>query len=139
MIVLDTNVLSALMQVAPDETVSHWLDRQPRDSIWITSVTVMEIRFGLQAMSPGRKQAALKNALVILLEEKIQERIVPFDIDAAERAAELMAARKLLGRPIEYRDTMIAGIVMSRNATFATRNTAHFADLGSRVVNPWNS
>ena len=137
MIILDTNVLSALMQVIPDETVAKWLDRQPSDSIWITAVTLMEIRFGLHAMPPGRRRVALTNAVTELLAAKLQGRIAPFDEDAAERAAELMAVRKIKGRPVENRDTMIAGTVLSRNASLATRNTAHFSDLDLRLIDPW--
>lgn len=137
MILLDTNVLSALMQVAPDEAVAQWLDQQPRESIWITTITVMEIRAGLQAMPASRKRSALANALAVLLGEKIQGRIAVFDIPAAEEAAELMARRKLKGRPVDSRDTMIAGIAQASRATLATRNTAHFSDLSVPIVNPW--
>lgn len=137
MILLDTNVLSALMQVAPDEAVAQWLDQQPRESIWITTITVMEIRAGLQAMPSSRKRSALANALAVLLGEKIQGRIAVFDIPSAEEAAELMARRKLKGRPVDSRDTMIAGIAQASRATLATRNTAHFSDLSVPVVNPW--
>ncbi len=59
MIVLDTNVLSALMRLSPEEKVIAWLDRQPRTSIWITSVTVLEVRFGLQIMAAGKRRAVL--------------------------------------------------------------------------------
>ena len=137
MILLDTNVLSALMQVAPDEAVAQWLDQQPRESIWITTITVMEFRAGLQAMLASRKRSALANALAVLLGEKIQGRIAVFDIPAAEEAAELMARRKLKGRPVDSRDTMIAGIAQASRATLATRNTAHFSDLSVPIVNPW--
>jgi predicted nucleic acid-binding protein len=68
MITLDTNVLSAMMQMVPDEIVAKWLDRQPRDSIWIATVAVMEIRFGLYAMPAGHRQVALTRALVVLLD-----------------------------------------------------------------------
>jgi len=137
MILLDTNVLSALMEVAPDETVAKWLDQQPRDSIWLTSVTVMEVRFGLHTMSASRKQNALAQALVTLLDEKIQGRIASFDAAAAEQAAELMARRKVKGRPMDVRDAMIAGIALASRATLATRNAAHFEDLTVPVINPW--
>jgi len=137
MILLDTNVLSALMQVAPDEAVARWLDQQPRESIWITTITVMEIRAGLQAMPASRKRSALANALTVLLGEKIQGRIAVFDMSAAEEAGELMARRKLKGRPVDSRDTMIAGIAQASRATLATRNTSHFSDLSVPVVNPW--
>jgi predicted nucleic acid-binding protein len=137
MILLDTNVLSAMMQVAPDETVARWLDQQPRESIWITTITVMEIRAGLQAMPISRKRSALANALAVLLSEKIQGRIAAFDMSAAEEAAKLMAQRKLKGRPVDSRDTMIAGIAQASRATLATRNTSHFSDLTVPIVNPW--
>lgn len=139
MILLDTNVLSALIDVVPNETVVGWLDLQPRDSIWTTSVTLMEIRAGLLAMSVGRKRTLLLQALGTLLGEKIQGRIALFDIPAAEQAAELIAQRRLRGRPIDHRDTMIAGIAMASRATLATRNTSHFADLSVTVVNPWTA
>lgn len=139
MILLDTNVLSALMDVVPDESVVKWLDQQARDSIWISSVTLMEIRSGLLAMPPSHKRVALTRALGMLLEEKIQGRVAPFDIPAADHAAELMARRKQTGRPGEIRDTMIAGIVLASRATLATRNMSHFADLSVPVVNPWES
>jgi len=139
MIILDSNVVSALMQTVPDKTVAEWLDRQPRDSVWITSVTVMELRFGLQTMPASRRRDSLSKALAVLLEEKIQGRVAPFDSDAAEKAGELMASRKLKGRRIEIRDSMIAGIVMSTHGILVTRNTAHFSELDSRLVNPWVS
>lgn len=139
MILLDTNILSALMKIMPDETVARWLDLQPRDSIWITSVNLMEVHFGLQIMPLGRKRTALTEGLEILLEEKIQGRIALFDVPAAGQAAELMAHRKAKGRPVDPVDTMIAGIALATRATLATRNTSHFADLSVPVVNPWTA
>lgn len=139
MILLDTNVLSAMMQFVPDASVAAWLDRQPRASIWITTITIMEVRSGLQAMPVGRKRGILTNVFSILLNDKIQGRIAPFDINAAEQAAELIATRKLKGRPVDDRDTMIAGIALAARATLATRNVSHFADLSVRVVNPWEA
>jgi toxin FitB len=138
MIVLDTNVLSAIMRTEADPNITKWLDLQPRDSVWITTVTLMELRFGILTLAFGQRQKSLSQALSFLLEEKIQGRIAPFDAEAADSAALLMAERKRKGRPMEIRDTLIAGIVLSRRATLATRNTAHFSDLGPSVVNPWN-
>jgi len=137
MILLDTNVLSAFMVDLPDAAVADWLDRQPRYSIWTTSVTVMELRFGLLRLAMGRKKTALTSALEKLFGEKIQGRIAGFDASASEHAAELMALRKQRSRPGALRDTMIAGIALATRATLATRNTAHFADLSVAVVNPW--
>lgn len=135
MIILDTNVLSALMYESPDKKVVAWLDRQPRSSVWITSVTVLEVRFGLQTLAVG-KRAALMQAFELTL-ERIGQRIIGFDAESAVHAGDLMASRKKKGRPVDLRDTMIAGIVLAQHATLATRNTAHFADAGILIVDPW--
>lgn len=137
MIILDTNVLSALMQQAPDPNVLAWLDQQPRSSIWTTAITVLEIRFGLQILAAGKRRTLLMQGFDVLL-EKIGQRIAPFDDAAAQQAANLMATRQKRGRPGDLRDTMIAGIVLAQHATLATRNTSHFEDV-SPVVNPWTA
>ncbi len=137
MIVLDTNVISALMGKEPEKPVVKWLDAQPAASVWITAITVMEIRFGLQTMPKGRRQDALLGSFELMLKTMIEGRIASFDAEAGIHAAELMAQRKRLGRPVEVRDTMIAGIVLANRATLATRNTQHFKDLLLTVINPW--
>lgn len=137
MILLDTDVLSAVMRAFPDEKVTNWLDLQLDDSIWIASITVMEILFGLRILPAGRRRQELTQAFKVLLEEKIRGRIAPFDTTAAEHAGELMALRKVTGKPVDYRDTMIAGIALATRATVATRNTSHFSELSVALVNPW--
>jgi len=137
MILLDTNVLSALMQLQPDAQAVTWLDRQPRTSIWTTSITVFEIRFGLQTMALGKRRTALIHLFDRLLHDLIQQRIAHFDIAAANHAAELMAIRQKKGRPIDMRDTMIAGVALATHAKLATRNVRHFEDIASSVLNPW--
>jgi toxin FitB len=136
MMVLDTNVLSAVMQQIPDARVIAWLDKQSRASVWTTSVTILEIRFGLQAMAAGKRRSQLLETFETLL-DKLGHRVAPFDEDAATQAAALMALRQRKGRPVELRDTMIAGIVVARHATLATRNVVHFEDLSVPIVNPW--
>ena len=137
MILLDTNVLSALMRQEPDAAVIRWLDRQPRQSIWTTSVTVFEIRFGLQTMTAGKRQASLMRAFEKLLSDLLDRRVADFDSAAAQSAADLTTARQRKGCSGELRDTMIAGIVLASNAVLATRNVEHFRELSSSVVNPW--
>ena len=139
MIILDTNVLSALMQQAPNRNVIDWLDNQPRTSVWTTSVTVLEIRFGLQVMPLGKRRLLLMHAFEQILVEQLGQRVAPFDSIAASQAADLMAKRHKSGRPGDLRDTMIAGIVLASHATLATRNTRHFDDLSVPVVDPWAS
>jgi toxin FitB len=135
-IVLDTNVLSALMRQEPDTKVIAWLDQQARTSVWTTAVTILEVRFGLQIMAAGKRRSQLLDAFEAVL-DKMGRRIAPFDDEAATQAADLMASRQRKGRPVELRDTMIAGIVVARHATLATRNGVHFDDLSVPVVNPW--
>ena len=137
MIILDTNVLSALARPEPDAAVLKWLNLQPGASIWTTSVTVMEIRYGLKTMPSGRRREALMQQMEAVFSQDIEGRIASFDAAAAEQAAELMALRKRKGRPVDSRDTMIAGIVLATRATLATGNTSHFQDLSVPVVNPW--
>jgi toxin FitB len=136
MIILDTNVLSALMRTAPEARVVTWLNNQPRDSVWITSITVLEVRYGLEILPASKKRTALFRAFDSLL-EAIGHRIASFDAAAAESAADLMARRRKAGRPVELRDTLIAGIALSRRASLATRNVSHFADAPISVIDPW--
>jgi hypothetical protein len=138
MILLDTNVLSAIMRQNPDRAVISWLDGQPRNSVWTTSITVLEVRLGLQIMPAGKKRSALISMFERLLTEVTEGRILSFDTAAAQQAANLMALRQRAGRPVELRDTMIAGIALASRATLATRNAKHFADLALPVINPWD-
>ena len=138
MIILDTNVLSALMRQTPDQRVIEWLDEQPRTSVWTTSVTVLEIQFGLQILAAGKRRNLLTEAFDELL-KKMDERVVTFDIAAARKAGDLMATRHKQGRPVDLRDTMIAGIALAQHATLATRNTPHFEDAAIPLVNPWDA
>src|SRR5580692_10168299 len=128
MIVLDTNVLSALMRQTPDEVVVTWLDRQPRSSIWTTSITVLEVRFGVQIMTAGKRRSEVVEAFESVL-DKLGQRVLSFDVSAAEQAGDLMASRHKQGRPRDLRDTMIAAIALAQHATLATRNTVHFDDI----------
>ena len=137
MIILDTNVLSALMRTAPDAPVVAWLDRQPAESVWITSITLFEARFGLALLPAGRRRRSLETAFAHLLEEDLENRVVDFDDAAASAAATLAAERQAAGRSVDLRDTLIAGIALARRATLATRNVRHFADLSVPMVDPW--
>ncbi len=138
MIILDTNVLSALMRQEPDQSVIAWLDQQPRTSVWTTSVTVLEVRFGLQILAAGRRRTLLSGAFEELL-TRLGQRVAAFDVAAAEQASDLMAARHKKGRPGDLRDTMIAGIVLAQHAALATRNVVHFEDTQVPLINPWTA
>jgi|SRR5580692_9332108 predicted nucleic acid-binding protein len=138
MIILDTNVLSALMRDVPERKVVSWLDRQPQGSIWTTSISVLEIQGGLQIMSLANEKAELSQQFERLL-DSIYHRIAVFGEEAARLSANLTISRQNKGRVGDLRDTMIAGIVLAHHATLATRNVAHFSDITAKVVNPWVS
>jgi len=137
-ILLDTNVLSALMRREPDRTVVAWLDDQPGESIWTTTITILEVRTGIELLEQGRRRRQLEQAFGELLTEDLGGRLQPFDQPAALAAASIAAARQRAGRPVEIRDVQIAGIATARRATLATRNTRHFDAVGVNVVDPWS-
>ena len=137
MILLDTNVVSALMVLAPEAQVVRWFDDQLPSSLWLNAVSMMELRFGLLTMPAGKRRDASTAALERFL-ERLEHRIATFDAASAESAAELDAQRRRTGRPGDMRDTMIAGIALANHASaIATRNVRHFSDLSLEIVNPW--
>jgi hypothetical protein len=138
-IVLDTNVLSALMIREPEEVVLRWLGRQPQHELWTTSITLFELRLGIERLVTSRRRAALEAAFDGLVDDDLEGRILDFDAAAARQAGRLAAKRQRAGRPVDLRDTEIAGIVLARNATLASRNVRHFADLDVTVVDPWGA
>lgn len=139
MILLDTNVLSALMRRKNDPVVVAWLDGQPPESIWTTAITVFEIRFGIEILASGGRRRSLENAFAQALEKDFDGRVLPFDQSAAQAAGAIAAERRRAGRTVEIRDVQIAGIAAARKATLATRNTRHFEGIGVNLVNPWST
>ena len=138
MIILDTNIISELMQAEPNPKVFEWLDGVPSETAWITSISVFELRYGIEQLATGRRRQRLQDAFSRVVDIDFHDRILPLDYDSAMATALIAAERKRFGRPAELRDTLIAGIVVSRRAElFATRNTRHFQDLDVRVINPW--
>jgi hypothetical protein len=137
-ILLDTNVLSELMQRHPSGEVVGWLDSQPPDDIWTSTISVFEVRFGLELLADGRRRRAMQDAFRALCANDLAGRIAVFDSTAAEAAAALAARRRKDGRTVDLRDTQIAGIAIARRAAIATRNVRHFQDLDVPVVDPWS-
>lgn len=137
MILLDTNVVSALMLRAPDPAAVEWLDAQPAESVWTTAITVFEVRTGLELLQSSRRRQQLEEAFSHLLERDLDGRVHAFDQAAAIDAGTIAAQQQRTGRPTEIRDVQIAGIAKARRAALATRNTRHFRDLGIDLVNPW--
>lgn len=137
MIILDTNVLSALMRPDLEPRVVAWANGQHPDEFWTMAISVLEIRSGILRLPAGRRKAVTGEAFERLLETVLMKRIIAFDTAAAEAAAGFTARRIAKGRNIGTLDTQIAGIVASRRAVLATRNRRDFEDLDIALVDPW--
>jgi toxin FitB len=137
-IILDTNVVSALMRPSDNPVVLAWLDKQPLVSVWTTAITIMEIRLGLLLLPNGRRRSGLAQSFADFVREDLQGRVLSFDAAAADAAASLAAAYRQRGRQVDIRDIQIAGVAIARKAAVATRNAKHFDDPSIPVVNPWS-
>src|SRR5690349_3598772 len=109
-LILDTNVHSALMRTSPDRAVLSCMYRQLAEAIWLTSITVFEVKFGLELMDSGPRRAQLETAFARMLQDDFRGRVLLFDPAAAEKAAILGAQRQRSGKSVDFRDTEIAGI-----------------------------
>lgn len=138
MILLDTNVVSELMKREPETAVVAWLDAQPAESVWTTSITVFEVRVGLRLLQPSRRRTQLEHAFDQLVSEDLEGRVQPFDVAAATAAGDIAAEQERTGRSLDVRDVQIAGIAAARRATLATRDVRHFDGLQVRLVDPWS-
>jgi predicted nucleic acid-binding protein len=136
MIVLDTNVISALIQATPDPSVIAWVNAQQTNSVWTTAINIFEIQFGLAAMPEGQRRETLQDSFDKAVAQ-MGQRVLELDAHAAREAALIAARSKSIGRPMEIRDAMIAGTVAARRAILATRNTKDFAHTGIPLINPW--
>jgi hypothetical protein len=137
MILLDTNVISELMKSAPDLKVLTWVDSQPSHLLFISTITIAEISYGLNALPAGKRRNALEKAFNNTIQEAFTHRILFFDEAAAIRYGKVMGHRKKLGRPLSILDGQIAAIALTHDATIATRNTRDFSDCQLEVINPF--
>jgi len=137
MIVLDTNVVSEAMKPAPHPSVRAWLNDQAAETLYLSSVTLAELLFGIAALPAGQRKDRLAQALEGLM-ELFRDRVLPFDIDAARRYAELAVTAKAGGRGFPTPDGYIAAIAASRGFIVASRDTAPYEAAGVSVINPWD-
>jgi toxin FitB len=137
LIVLDTNVVSEMMRRAPDPAVMNWLNAQVTEELWLNSVVVSELLFGMARLPGGARKQLLAETIAAMLSEDFAGRILPFDLEAALIYAELAAGCESKGRPVAMADAQIAAICLAQGATLATRNLKHFEGLGLVLVNPW--
>ncbi|MFQ3614273.1 MAG: type II toxin-antitoxin system VapC family toxin [Cyanobacteriota bacterium] len=136
MIVVDTNVVSEAMKPVPDATVMAWLNDQAAETLYLTSVTLAELLFGIQSLPQGRRRDMLDGALSDLL-ELFKDRVLPFDADAAQHYAKLAVSARNGGRGFPTPDGYIAAIAASQGYIIASRDTAPFEAAGLAVISPW--
>jgi predicted nucleic acid-binding protein len=138
MIVLDTNVVSEAMKPEPDPTVRNWLNDQSAETLFLSSVTLAELLFGIGVLPAGKRKDMLAKALDGLM-GLFRDRFLPFDIDAARHYAQLAVSARVSGRGFPTPDGYIAAIAVSRNFIVASRDTAPYEAAGVVVVNPWKA
>jgi predicted nucleic acid-binding protein len=138
MIVLDTNVVSEAMKPDPQPAVRAWLNNQATETLYLSSVTLAELLFGIAALPVGKRKDRLAQALDGLV-GLFRDRVLPFDIDAARCYAELAVLAKTSGRGFPTPDGYIAAIAASRGFIVASRDTAPFEAAGVSVINPWSA
>jgi predicted nucleic acid-binding protein len=139
MIVLDTNVLSELMRAKPAPEVLAWIDAQPTSQLFISSITVAEILYGIARMPDGKRKQGLLSLATLMFDEDFAGRILSFDANAAIHYAGLAAESEAKGKVVDMADGQIAAIAALHEARVATRNVRHFDYLGVPVINPWEA
>ncbi len=137
MIVLDTNIVSAVMVPAPMPSVVNWLNRQETVTLYLTTITVAEIGYGLSVMPGGKRRRSLEDRYHRFVAEGFEHRVLNFDLRAARLYAEVMGRRKAIGRPLGILDGQIAAIARANHFAVATRNVRDFEECGLEIVNPF--
>jgi len=138
MIVLDTNVVSEAMKPEPDPAVRAWLNEQSAETLYLSSVTLAELLFGIAALPNGKRKDMLSEAVDGLM-QLFKERVLPFDTDAARKYADLAVTARTAGRGFPVPDGYIAAIAASQGYQVASRDTAPFEATNVDVINPWKS
>jgi predicted nucleic acid-binding protein len=138
MILLDTNVVSELMRPVPEPKVLEWLDAQPAADVWISAVTVGEIRLGIALLPDGQRKERVAGLAEAMFQEDFSGSCLSYDMLAAAEYAAIVATRTRQGRPISVEDAQIAAIARSGGLTLATRNTKDFSEVEELpLMNPW--
>jgi toxin FitB len=136
MILLDTNVVSEAMKPEPDPEVRNWLDEQTAETLFLSSVTIAELMFGIGSLPKGKRKDRLTAALDGVL-ELFAGRILPFDTGAARRYADLAVKARAAGKGFPTPDGYIAAIAAAHDFAVASRDASAFAAAGLTVIDPW--
>ena len=139
MILLDTNVVSEPLRPKPDRNVLGWLDAQVVETLYLSTVSLAELLLGIESLPAGKRRKALAAALAEQVIALFGERIVPFDLAAAQTYGKIVTRARRGGYPIAVADAQIAAIAASRHSSVATRDEAPFQAAGVAVINPWTA
>ena len=126
------------MKPVPDDAVRGWLDEQAAETLYLSSVTIAELMFGIGALPKGKRKDKLASALDGVM-ELFADRVLPFDIDAARHYADLAVKARAAGKGFPTPDGYIAAIAASKGFVVATRDTSAFDAAGVEVIDPWKA
>jgi len=137
MIVLDTNVVSEVWKITPHPQVLAWLDAQATATLYLSAITVAELRYGIAAMPAGKRKTIYQNRLEQQVLPHFAGRVLPFDLHTSQIYADLMAQARTTGKAIGKEDGYIAASAAAQGFVVATRDTRPFLAAGLPVINPW--
>jgi predicted nucleic acid-binding protein len=137
MILLDTNVVSEPMRQHPDRRVQDWLDAQAIETLFLSTISLSELLLGIESLPTGRRRRALAAALGEQIVNLFDDRIISFDVAAAEAYAKVVTRARRQGHAISVGDGQIAAIATARNLRVASRDETPFQAAGLAVINPW--
>lgn len=134
---LDTNVVSEWLKPTPNAGVVSWLATVDEDQTCLSVVTITELRYGIERLSPGARRKRLDEWLHGELLHRFEGRILPVDLAIADECGRLVARSEAVGRPIEARDAFIAATSEVYGLTLVTRNISHFQPAVKSIFTPW--
>lgn len=139
MILLDTNVISEPQRQAPNARVLDWIDAQALETLYLSAITVAELRAGIALMPAGKRRDSLHESLEKRLLPMFANRVLSFDMACTSAYAELLAKSRAAGLAIETADAFIAAVALANGFMVATRDTSPFEAAGLEVINPWEA
>jgi predicted nucleic acid-binding protein len=139
MILLDTNLISEVMKVAPSKAVLEWLNDQDSNSLYISTITIGEIEYGLRILPVGKRRLQLRERFEQFISQAFAQRALAFDEAAARAYGDMMGLRKELGPPMSLPDGQIAAVARSRDLAAATGNVSAFEEYGVDLINPFRA
>jgi len=139
MILLDTNVVSEPLRQAPEARVIEWIDAQPLETLFLSAITVAELRAGVALLPTGKRRASLQESLEKKVLPLFAGRVLPFDLACTQAYARLLAKARVAGLAIATADGYIAAIAAANGLAVATRDIRPFEAAGAAVINPWQA